>query len=253
MKIELWEGGLLSHEVEAIEKIEKYFEAKPAQKEAIQPAKLESKKPVKGGSLADQLSSLSPNSPKKEPVKDSMFPWKGYAGFRLVENGKEGEFDLVVVTHCNVIIVELKDWNNGKVECKGDRWYLDNKDMGRSPVSVTQGKKFLLEGKLKKYKNKFTNKGYSPWVHFVVVMTGDADISGLKENQASNTMHLSDFLSIKNEHYFNKRFPSPKNRNAKVLNKDFHIFDELFDRNSVPPKQISLNGYTSKDLIFNHP
>ena len=93
MKIELWEGGLLSHEVEAIEKIEKHFEVKPAKKEAAQPAKTESQKPVKGGSLADQLSGLKPNAPKKETVKESMFPWKGYAGFRLVENGKEGEFD----------------------------------------------------------------------------------------------------------------------------------------------------------------
>jgi superfamily I DNA and/or RNA helicase len=253
LKIELWEGGLLSHEVEAIEKIEKHFEAKPAKKEAVQPAKLESKKPVKGGSFADQLSCLKASPPKKEPVKDSMFPWKGYAGFRLVENGKEGEFDLVIVTHCNVIIVELKHWNNDKIICKGDKWFLGNKDMGRSPVSVTQGKKFLLEGKLKRYKDKFTNKGYSPWVHFVVVMTGNADISALKENQASNTMLLSDFLSIKNEGYFNKRFPSPKNRNAKYVNKDFHIFDEVFDRNSVLAKQVSVNGYTSKELIFNHP
>ena len=253
MKIELWEGGLLSHEVEAIEKIEKHFEVKPARKEAVQPAKLESNKPVKGGSLADQLSSLKPTPPKKEPVKDSMFPWKGYAGFRLVENGKEGEFDLVIVTHCNVVIVELKHWNNGKITCKGDKWFLGDRDMGRSPVSVTQSKKFLLEGKLKRYKDKFTNKGYSPWVHFVVVMTGNADISALKENQASNTMLLSDFLSIKNEGYFNKRFPSPKNRNAKYVNKDFHIFDEIFDRNSVPAKQVSVNGYTSKELIFNHP
>lgn len=253
MKIELWEGGLLSHEVEAIEKIENHFKAKPAKKEAAQPEKSESKKSAKGGSLADQLSSLKPTPYKKEQVKDSMFPWKGYAGFRLVENGKEGEFDLVIVTHCNVIIVELKHWNNGKITCKGDKWFLGDRDMGRSPVSVTQGKKFLLEGKLKRYKNKFTNKGYSPWVHFVVVMTGNADISALKENQASNTMLLSDFLSIKNEVYFHKRFPSPKNRNAKHVNKDFHIFDEVFDRNSVPSKQVSVNGYTSKELIFNHP
>jgi hypothetical protein len=63
----------------------------------------------------------------------------------LVENGKEGEFDLVIVTHCNVIIVELKHWNNDNIICKGDKWFLGNKDMGRSPVSVTQGKKFLTE------------------------------------------------------------------------------------------------------------
>lgn len=251
MKIELWEGGLLSHEVEAIEKIEKHFEAKPIKKEAVQPAKPESKKPVKGGSIADQLSGLKSSSPKKEPVRDSMFPWKGYAGFRLVENGKEGEFDLVVVTHCNVIIVELKDWNHSKITCQGNKWFLGNKDMGKSPVEVTRNKKYLLDRKLDKFKGKFTNGGRKPFIHFLVVMTGNADFSSLKEDQAEHTMSLSDFLNLKNEHAFNKRFrPHPSSR---VLNQDTHLFDELFDRNALSPKQISVNGYTSKELIFNHP
>ena len=32
-----------------------------------------------------------------------------YAGFSSSIQGQRGEFDLVIVTHCNVIIVELKD------------------------------------------------------------------------------------------------------------------------------------------------
>ncbi|BFL85209.1 hypothetical protein LFREDSHE_36590 [Shewanella baltica] len=88
-----------------------------------------------------------------------MFSWKGYAGFRLVENGKEGEFDLVIVTHCNVIIVELKDWNHGKITCQGINWFLGNKDMGKSPVEVTRNKKYLLDRKLDQFKGKFTNGG----------------------------------------------------------------------------------------------
>ncbi|GKV96283.1 AAA family ATPase [Pectobacterium aroidearum] len=251
MKIELWEGGLLFHEVEAIEKIEKHFEEKTVKKDSVQAAKLESKKPMKGGSLADQLSGLKPNAPKKVSVKDSMFPWKGYAGFRLVENGNEGEFDLVIVTHCNVIIVELKDWNHGKITCQGNKWFLGNKDMGKSPVEVTRNKKYLLDRKLDKFKCKFTNGGRKPFIHFLVLMTGNADFSSLKEDQAEHTMSLSEFLKLKNEHVFNKLFkPHP---DSKVLNQDFHIFDELFDRNTVPPKQVSVNGYTSKELIFTHP
>ncbi|QBK69785.1 NERD domain-containing protein [Acinetobacter johnsonii] len=72
MDIKIWEGGLQSQEIIAIEKIRAAF--------------------TKQG---------------------KMFPWKGYAGFRFTNSkGKEGEFDLVIVTHCNVIIVELKDWNH---------------------------------------------------------------------------------------------------------------------------------------------
>lgn len=101
-----------------------------------------------------------------------MFPWKGYAGFRFVDSkGKEGEFDLVIVTHCNVIIVELKDWNHAPVTANGDVWYKGDKNMGRSPVSVTRSKQYTLSNKLKKLSQRFTNKGYTPFVEYFVVMT----------------------------------------------------------------------------------
>ncbi|HCM6817673.1 TPA: hypothetical protein N3084_000313 [Klebsiella pneumoniae] len=48
-----------------------------------------------------------------------------------------------MVTHCNVIIVELKDWNHQPVTARGDTWYKGDMNMGRSPVSVTRGKKSL--------------------------------------------------------------------------------------------------------------
>lgn len=242
MKIELWEGGLLAHEVSAIEKIERHFVAKPAKTSARQ-AKSR-------GSLQDQLIS---SGLQKLSRNAGIFPWKGYAGFRLAGQGKEGEFDLLIVTHCNVIIVELKDWNHGKITCSGNKWYLGNKDMGKSPVEITRNKKYLIEKKLKKYKNRLTNRGYTPYVHFVVVMTGNADFSQLKESQREHTMSLDEFLAIKNEHTLDKLFTSPKNAKAKLLNQDFHIFDELFDRNVLPPKQISVNGYSSIEEIFEHP
>ena len=42
----------------------------------------------------------------------NMFPWKGYVGYTLVEGDKKGQIDLIIVTHCNVLVIELKDWNN---------------------------------------------------------------------------------------------------------------------------------------------
>ncbi len=93
-------------------------------------------KPVRGGSIGEQLQSYGFTG-------NGMFPWKGYAGFRFVEAKKEGEFDLVIVTHCNVIIVELKDWNHQPVTARGDTWYKGDMNMGRSPVSVTRAKKSL--------------------------------------------------------------------------------------------------------------
>ncbi len=180
-----------------------------------------------------------------------MFPWKGYAGFRFVESKKEGEYDLVIVTHCNVIIVELKDWNHQPVTAKGDIWYKGDQNMGRSPVSVTRPKKFKLDNKLKRLAQKFSNKGYTPRVHFFVVMTGNADFSQLPEEQLHHTISLREFFKFANERTFNHYFrPHP---NEKVLNHDFGIFDELFLGPQTAPKALRVDGYEAKDEIFKHP
>jgi hypothetical protein len=133
LEVKVWEGGLQSQEIEAIEKIKQAFSEKSSA--------TEKNKSNRGGSLQDQL--------RAKTGKDAMFPWKGYAGFRFIDSrGNEGEFDLVIVTHCNVIIVELKDWNNGEVTSNGGNWYKNDRLMGRSPVSITQRKVYLYHRQL---------------------------------------------------------------------------------------------------------
>lgn len=231
MKVQDWGGGLTTHEVEAIEKIKQAFSDST-----------KSNQPLKGQGF-QSLGQLKP-----------IFPWKGYSGFRFADarERKEGEFDLVIITHCNVLIVELKHWN-GVISSHKDKWYLNDKDMGRSPVSITRNKQFLLEKKLDKFKQQFTNKGFRPQVHFLVVMTGNADFEQLPDNEKLHVLTLADFLKLKNEHEFNKRFrPHP---DSKTLNQDFEIFDnKIFGSNTVKPKSISVNGYYAEDTpIFNHP
>lgn len=227
MKVQDWGGGLTEHEEAAIEKMKQTFQAN------VNNSK------VKGG--LDALKNLQ-----------SIFPWKGYSGFRFADERQEGEFDLVIVTHCNVLIIELKHWN-GMIISRQDKWYLNDRDMGRSPVSITRKKQYLLERKLDKFKQQFTNKGFRPQVHFLVVMTGNADFSQLPDSEKIHVLTLADFLKLKNEHEFNKRFrPHP---NSKNLNQDFEIFDKnIFGSNTVKPKSININGYFAEDTpIFSHP
>ena len=230
MEVQDWGGGLTQHEVEAIEKIKQAFQAS------------ENNKKVKGQGF-DTLKSLK-----------SIFPWKGYSGFRFadVKERKEGEFDLVIVTHCNVLIIELKHWN-GTIICRQDKWYLNDKDMGRSPVSITRNKQFMLGKKLDKFKQQFTNKGFRPQIHFLVVMTGNADFSQLPDNEKLHVVTLTEFLQLKDEKQFNARFrPHP---DSKTLNQDFELFDKkIFSSNTVKPKNISIDGYYAEDTpIFSHP
>lgn len=234
MEVEMWDGGLQEQEVAAIEKIKAAFSDNLSK----------SDKPVRGGSIGEQLQRYGYTG-------NGMFPWKGYAGFRFVEAKKEGEFDLVIVTHCNVIIVELKDWNHQPVTARGDTWYKGDKNMGRSPVSVTRGKKFTLDNKLKRLADRFTNKGYVPFVHFFVVMTGNADFSELPEEQLHHTISLTDFLKFADRNTFNNYFrPHP---GSQVLNKDFPLFDNLFLGPQTAPKALRVNGFEAKDMIFEHP
>lgn len=181
-----------------------------------------------------------------------MFPWKGYAGFRFVDaNGKEGEFDLVIVTHCNILIVELKDWNYGRVTSSGDVWFKGEKSMGRSPVTITRNKKFLLEKKIQRLTARFTNSNFLPHVHFFVVMTGDSDFSQLPEVDLKHTIHLSDFLKFSNTAKFDQYFrPHP---DSKVLSRDFPIFDQLFLGGKTAAKALRVSGYTAVEEIFKHP
>lgn len=234
MEVEIWDGGLQEQEVAAIEKIKATFSG-----HATAPTT-----PIRGGSLRDQLQSSYGNN--------GMFPWKGYAGFRFVDSKKhDGEFDLIIVTHCNVIIVELKDWNHQPVTAKGDTWYKGIKNMKRSPVSTTRVKKQTLDTKLSRLAKRFTNKGYVPQVHFFVVMTGNADFSQLPEDQLLHTISLDDFLKYADLKTFNARFrPHPS---AQVLNKDFPLFDELFLGPQTAPKALRVDGYEAKDVIFEHP
>jgi hypothetical protein len=234
LDIEIWEGGLQEQEIAAIDKMKAAFAEGPA----------EGKASSRGGSLRDQLQS--------KLARNSMYPWKGYAGFRFVDaNGKEGEFDLVIVTHCNVIIVELKDWNHAPVTSREDIWFKGDKNMGRSPVAVTRNKKFLLENKLKRLSSRFTNKNYAPRVHFFVVMTGNADFTQLPEVDLQHTRSLVEFLKFADRGHFNDFFrPHP---DAQVLNQDFPIFDELFLGPNTGPKALKIGGYSAVEEIFSHP
>lgn len=212
MDIRIWEGGLQSQEIIAIDKIKAAFSK-----------------------------------------QGKMFPWKGYAGFRFINSkGKEGEFDLVIVTHCNVIIVELKDWNHKPVTCVEGRWYKGSQDMGTSPVSVTKNKVFTLQNKLEKYRNKFTNKGRVPFVKYMVVMTGNADFSQLQGVDKELTISLDDFLKLANTSEFNNKFPT-NHPLQRTVNQDFDIFDELFLGNQTQARSLNVGGYIAEEVIFDHP
>lgn len=236
MELVTWDGGLQLHEIDALDRIQEAFVPKVQKK----PEQAQSKNM---GSFADLGQAFN------RPV-DGMFPWKGYAGFRFVDSkGFEGEYDLVLVTHDRVLIVELKELKGKKVTYNNDKWYCDGFEKYRSPVSVTRPKVFLLLDKLNKIKHKFNNKR-TPWVEFVVVLSNNNDYSSLPAEEKKHVMGIDEFTKLSDESLFKKRFP-PK-RGAAPLNHELEVFDGLFSSGNVKPKHISVQNYiaTMDDQIF---
>jgi|LSQX01.2.fsa_nt_gb serine/threonine protein kinase len=235
MDVKYWEGGLMLHEVRAIEKIAQTFAAANLKQES---------KPAKLGSLSDlKVLKLGGNA---------MFPWKGYAGFRLAGSGREGEFDLVIVTHYNVIIVELKHWN-GELTASGDNWYQNGEYRERSAVSKTQDKAHLLTSKLAKCGRAFPSfQGHKfdrPKVDFLVVLTGTADASKLPPREQEHVLTLNEFLQLSVEDAYNKRF-RPHPQANKSLNQDISVFDQIFSEGETKPKSLIVDGYEAIEKIF---
>ncbi|WP_028869645.1 AAA domain-containing protein [Psychromonas arctica] len=227
MDIKYWQGGLERHEIDAIEKIKNVLSAPP--------------KNQNKGQRADKLKA-SFNA-----------GWKGYAGFRFVNKNKQGEIDLLIVTHCNILIVELKDWNGQPITSNHGKWFFGHDDRGKSPVEITRNKKFLLENLLKPLRGKFSNEKHIPRVYPLVVMTGTSDFSKLQKNDLAETLSLNDFCKLcANEHDFNDRFrPHP---DSKVLLKDTPLLEKrLLNDNKVEPKPLSVDGWLGQEEIFTHP
>lgn len=236
MELVCWDGGLHLHEIVALDLMKKVFVAKQSTSE---------KAPQKSkGSLSSQLGQVL-----MRPM-DSMFPWKGYAGFRFVDSkGAEGEFDLLLVTHDRILIIELKELKGNRITYSDEKWYCDGLEKYRSPVSVTQNKVYLLKNKLEKIKHKFSSNKV-PWIDFLVVLSNNNDYSTLPEHQKKHVMTIDDFLKLADETRYNKRFnvraPNP------FLNSQFAIFDGLISDGNVKPKHLSVQNYitTVDDQIF---
>ncbi|WP_414433223.1 AAA domain-containing protein [Alcanivorax sp. IL2] len=240
MEVKLWDGGLLIHELNAISKMEAAFDEKSAP-----PSMAERKSKQNQTAMAQQLSSLVGSKPQP-----GIWPWKGYAGFRFSDSkGKDGEFDLVIITHKNILVVELKQWH-GTITSLGDRWLQNGNDRGRSPVSTTRNKFFLLKNKIDRIRHQLPGKKV-PRIEYRVVMSGNCDFSGISDNEKDFVLSLDDFLKLADEKRFNKTFrPHP---DQQGLNNYLGVFDQLFDESNVQECDLVVDGYRAKEKIFSHP
>lgn len=98
--------------------------------------------------------------------------WRGYASFAISRGGRgsgDDDFDLVLVTHNVVIVVELKNWHGKLLESDGQKWYLDGESRDTSPVVKAN----LNAKRLASLMKQKLGQSFTPFVASFVVMHGN--------------------------------------------------------------------------------
>ncbi|MFY5900233.1 AAA domain-containing protein [Acinetobacter pittii] len=228
MKITYPETGIHEHERKAIDKIKQVFDKAPKTKH-----------------------------------------WRAYAGFefmhtagkkvRGVRDVQKFEYDLLVITHANILVIEFKDWNGKKVTKSGGKWYLDNQEKDACPVEKNKNKMFLIRNKLEEMVNQKRKQGikfHNQSVEHFVVMCGKADYLSLPAEDLEHIMSLDEFIKLAQPQAFNDKFRVHLERNGRIweIKKEYHqIIDEIFAPDQIQPRSLIINNHERGELILRHP
>lgn len=122
--------------------------------------------------------------------------WHAYASVLITDSQGSMEFDLIIVTHDRILVVELKNWR-GKLTSFDGNWYIDGKFRSKSPYHTKRDQGYRLLNILKTdLKHKL---GYYPFVEAHVVLCGEATPEYLPLNDQHFVHTLEDFLKIRSD------------------------------------------------------
>lgn len=123
--------------------------------------------------------------------------WFAYTNLDLaIAPATSREIDIIIVAEDRILIVDLKDWK-GPIESRDGRWYNNGQDNGPSPVKkIAQNAREIyiqLDAHLKKHAK---GKPFRvPKVQGLVVLTKNADLSGITESEKNSVMHVAAFTA----------------------------------------------------------
>jgi serine/threonine protein kinase len=177
--------------------------------------------------------------------------WRGYASFQLARGSRGAggdDFDLVLVTHTCILVIELKNWHGNTLKSEGGKWYVDGEDRGPSPVD-------LVSEKAKKLASRMKQKlgiEQTPYVNaFVVIQDGIQNLE-LREDESPSVLFLTDDLLewTKRDAYGAVLSWRPK---FDVLAK-LPLYDQFFGGADFKPKDYLIQGYRpGANPIWEHP
>lgn len=176
--------------------------------------------------------------------------WRGYASFAISRGGRgagDDDFDLVVITHNVVIVVELKNWHGKLLESDGQKWYLDGESRDTSPVLKAN----LNAKRLASLITQKLGPDLKPFVTSFVVMHGNVKQMKLTPDEEKSVLTMTEFLSLRFEQVFKQYFwKRPLFNPLNYLDR----YDEFFEGPSFKPKDYLVDGFRPEsDPIFIHP
>jgi serine/threonine protein kinase len=176
--------------------------------------------------------------------------WRGYASFAITRGGRgsgDDDFDLVLITHNVIVVVELKNWNGDLLESDGQKWYLDGESRDTSPVLKVN----LNAKRLASLMKQKLGPSFTPFVASFVVMHGDVKQTKLTPDEDKSVLTMTEFLSLRYEQVFKQYFWSrPLFNPLEFLDR----YDEFFEGPSFKPKDYLVDGFRPEsDPIFIHP
>ncbi|QOD00825.1 AAA domain-containing protein [Pseudomonas putida] len=120
--------------------------------------------------------------------------WHAYASVLICDSQGGMEFDLIIVTHDRILIVELKNWR-GKLTSFDGNWYIDGKYRSKSPYHTKRDQGYRL---LSILRSELQHKlGYYPFVEAHVVLCGEATPEHLPANDKPFVHTLEEFMKIR--------------------------------------------------------
>ncbi len=131
-----------------------------------------------------------------ERLRDLPASWYAFTNLDLATGaGQSREIDVVIIADDRIFVVDLKDWN-GRIESEAGNWKHNGRVTGSSPVQKcgqnARDIYILLDGQLKKHAKG--SRPLTPRIHGLVVITGNADISGVAATEVQSVFHIDAFI-----------------------------------------------------------
>jgi serine/threonine protein kinase len=176
--------------------------------------------------------------------------WRGYASFAIARGGRgsgDDDFDLVLVTHSSIVVIELKNWHGKLLESDGQKWYLDGECRDTSPVLKAN----LNAKKLASLLKQKLGVDLTPFILSYVVMHGKVDEMKLTKEEERSVLTMTEFLTLRFESCYKQYIGGrPKFNPLNHLKQ----YDEFFEGPSFKPKDYFIDGFRpGTNAIFEHP